>query len=130
MPIDDFAAKLKGLVDEAQASPLTLAQSDLKSLAASIQAGVFDGTPINVALEPGFRTNYGLQIKMTAVSSKRSDTLFRVYVPETGYPMRLDFYGEDMELADSFDELKDRVFAFMQDSQTRTTIQTLRRFAA
>ena len=125
---EDLTRKLKALVD-APDDDFEAAQRDLDQIREAIQDGVFSATPAQVKLEPGFRTNFGLQIKMDVHTATNTYTLFRANVPETGYPIRLDLYGEELEQVDDAKQLEERVFKFLSEPQTKATLQTLRRYA-
>lgn len=129
MPNDDLTSKLKALV-EGPDDQFELAQKDLDRVREAIQDGIFGDSEAKVKLEPGFRTNFGLQIKMDVHTATNTYTLFRASIPETGYPIRLDLYGEELEQVDNAAQLEERVFKFLSEPQTRATMQTLRRYSS
>jgi hypothetical protein len=116
-------------------------KSDLKSVAPlpqfnevvdalkAVSAGIAASVPVKgatVTVEPGYRVNFGQQynIVLQIPSRKFRDVLFRAYVPPQGYPVRLDFFGEDLVTCSSLDELSAAVRTFVRE-QVGTRLATL-----
>jgi hypothetical protein len=97
--------------------PADKATDKLQSVCRSLAERLFGGRKSgSVVLEPGFTTNMGLEQKVVVEVSARSfrDVLFRAYVPVDGYPVEVDFYGENPVRCTSESDLDKAVGQFIK----------------
>jgi hypothetical protein len=107
-------------------------KSDLKSVSPSPQfkevvdalkavaSGIAASLPVKggaVDVEPGYAVAFGQQYNVVLKIGPRQfrDVLFRAYVPPEGYPVRLDFFGEELTVCQGPDELEQSVRAFVRE---------------
>jgi hypothetical protein len=104
---------------------------DFRALAARLQGLLAPGS-IVVRVEPGYVTKLGQQLRVVVAIPSREfeDVLFRAYVPPGGFPVSLDFFGEDVvECADDA-ALEREVTGFLGRDEMRTRLDALRRLAS
>jgi len=83
---------------------------------------------LKVSVEPGFQSLLGQQLNVVLQIPKQGirDTLFRTYVPPTGVPVNLDFYGEEPVASGNVQEIQDRTLEFLGQPEVRDRIKMYR----
>lgn len=126
MSPSNFDSQLDQILDfSASASdPYGQTYEEIKSIAESIQRKLNDGLtgdPIQVEIEPGFKASLGQQLRINVRIPQKQyrDTLFRAYVPTTGFPISLDLYGENPEECNNAQELQTKVLGFLKQTKER-----------
>lgn len=122
----DFDSQLNQALDFSTTANAPYGQSyeELKQIAGSIERKLNDGlqgTPIKVEIEPGLQATMGQQLRVNVrIPSKQfRDTLFRAYIPEDGFPIQLDLYGEEPERCDDAQQLQEKVLDFLKRVKER-----------
>lgn len=111
-------------VDENITHEYELTVECLKQIAADLEERLnsgFSEKRIVIEILPGLTANIGQQFKIQlVVPGKRfRDGLFRAYIPLDGLPVRLDLYGEELELCPTREDMQKRIFEFLQEIQSR-----------
>lgn len=124
MPTNDFDTQLDTALDFSTTDPFGESYQVLKRIADSIAKKLNENltsTPIAVEIEPGFQATMGQQLRVILRIPAKGfrDTLFRAYVPENGWPIQLDLYGEQPEACSDEQALQDRVLEFLAKIKDR-----------
>lgn len=133
MPPSNFNNRLNS-IDLTQSSNTEFSKSyqALRNIADSIQDKLNSGltdAPIHIEIEPGFHSSKGRQLKLVLrIPDKSFRTgFFRAYIPDDGFPIYLDLYGEEPEKCDTIEELEDHVIEFL--NQTKDNMLSYREYA-
>ena len=83
------------------------------------------GQAVTVSLEPGWMVNLGQQLNVVVALPARNfrDTLFRAYIPVKGYPVQLDFFGEEPVTANSSEEMENYVARFLERPEVKLRLR-------
>ena len=85
-----------------------------------------------VALESGFTANIGTQMSVIVTIPRIGfrDTLFHAYVPSTGYPVKLDFFGSyQVPPCNDMGHLKAMIIAEMNADAVQGRLLVLHQYA-
>lgn len=130
----DFSSRLDQALDFAgvQSDPYGQTLKDLNEIVKAIRDKMNDGIagdPIHVDIEPGFNATIGQQLKIAIRIPHKGfrDFLFRAYVPESGYPVNLDLYGEQPLQCATKEELENEILKFV--ARIRDRMATYREYA-
>jgi len=108
-------------------------KSRLRGICDKIEAGLCKDAKkaIVVSLQPGFQANMGQQLNIVVEIPERhyQDTLFRAYVPLTGQPVQLDFYGEEPTKAETLEEMEDAILEFLNKPEIKSRLNDYRGLA-
>tara|TARA_R110002072_G_scaffold302615_1_gene486829 strand:- start:108625 stop:109056 length:432 start_codon:yes stop_codon:yes gene_type:complete len=124
----NFATRLGAtLGNTAQSAPYLEAFRTLRETADELGNWLTGGSAnsdLKVDVEPGFPSRLGQQLNVVLriPGHKVQDTLFRAYVPPTGVPISLDFYGEQPVSSGNPQELQDRVLEFLAEPEVTSRI--------
>jgi hypothetical protein len=115
---DDLKNAIKS--DLKSVTPLPQFKEVVDALRA-VASGIAASVPVSgasVTVEPGYRVNFGQQYNVILDIKPRKfrDTLFRAYVSAQGYPVRLDFFGENLVTCNDFNELEAAVRTFVREN--------------
>jgi hypothetical protein len=84
------------------------------------------GTQVYVILEPGWLANAGQQLRVVVgiPSVNYQDTLFKVYIPPPlGFPVQLDFYGDEPTVAPDAATLEREIVSFLARPEVKLRLQ-------
>jgi len=100
----------------------------LEEVCDSIQKALQRQAPdrrITVGLDPGWLVNLGQQLNVVVDLPERNfrDTLFRVYIPVKGYPVQLDFFGEEPLTANSSSEMENHIAHFLARPEVKLRLR-------
>ncbi len=124
----DFGTKLGAtLGNTAQSAPYLEAFRTLRQTASELANWLTAGaesSDLKVDVEPGFPSRLGQQLNVVLriPGHKVQDTLFRAYVPPTGAPISLDFYGEQPVSSGNPQELQNEVLKFLAEPEVTSRI--------
>jgi len=90
-----------------------LAMRTLKDFARALQKAI--GDPFVARFEPGFAICDGLQFTLKVKSEYAEDSLFRVYVPCEGFPVKHRRFGS----ANDIEELNDMLYNLLEEQKLR-----------
>lgn len=98
-----------------------------KSLARSLNPRPESGRA-GVFLLPGFQATMGQQLNVVVEIPRVNfrDTLFRAYVPLAGFPVQLDFYGEEPVRAETVEAMEDAIVDFLGKPEVSARLNTYR----
>lgn len=84
-----------------------------------------DGSDATVTLEIGHTVNYGVQMNIViGIEGRRfRDILFRAYVPLDGYPVRLDLFGEELDMCEDKTALEAKILEFFREPEVSYRIE-------
>jgi hypothetical protein len=128
-----FKQWLKNLdFDEAVTSEYAKSFDTFTQITKAIEERLNDGlsgAPIRVDVEPGFKAKMGrqLSVKLRIPSKNFQTGLYRAYIPDSGAPVQLDLYGEELEACRDDDQLQEKLFGFVESIKDR--IIEYRRYA-
>lgn len=128
MTLDDFRRQLAETVQVTPPAGLAAVMERLSAVAGAL-GGSF--APADVHLESGWTTNYGKQYKVVVSlpAMHLEETLLKVYVPVTGFPVMLDLYDEQPSEAADLEALDRAILSFLSRSDTRTRLGALQELA-
>jgi hypothetical protein len=123
---------LESMKDDLGQLPRDNIKRRLRELCAIMQVELAkDNRDIVVSLQPGFEANMGQQINVVVEIPHRKyrDTLFRVYIPVDGYPIQLDFYGEEPQSADTLEDMENAIASFLDKAEMKSRMVDYRYLA-
>ena len=82
---------------------------------------------VKVLVEPGILANVGQQfnIVLRLPDILFRDVLFRAYVPFDGYPVSLDFFGEELESCEDRTAVEAAIIRFLGAQNVRERLRAL-----
>jgi hypothetical protein len=77
------------------------------------------GGDVRVVLVPGYNIDIGMEQKVIIEMPNRKHihVLFRAYVPKTGYPIKIDFYGEELKTCSNEAEVDAAIAEFLSQPE-------------
>jgi hypothetical protein len=126
-PANEFEQALQGaLSGGAVGTSFDSVITVLQQVAAGIHRAIFKDTEaVYIRLEPGFVVNMGQQISVVVSADGFKDTLFRAYVPQDGFPVTLDFFGDTGLVCDDEQTLRTRLVQFLKDKDVQMRLKGL-----
>ncbi len=127
MPNDDLKERVKSLFASRSADPrFTEVVKKLEEVAQGIaESGVTPG--LQVRVQPGHLFKLGQQLNVVIEKPQANfrEVLFRAYVPESGYPVSLDFFGEEPIRCNGPDELESEIVRLLSEANVPSRLQML-----
>jgi hypothetical protein len=129
----DFDNRLAEIFDSSsEDSRYKTAYDDVARIVKSIRRRMNQGLredPIAIEIEPGFQSTMGRQLNVVLKIERKHfrTTLFRAYVPDDGFPIQLDLFGEDAVVCGDKRELEEELLKFLD--KTRDGIMSFREYA-
>ncbi|MEM6961376.1 MAG: hypothetical protein AAF550_06480 [Myxococcota bacterium] len=107
-------AKFSKILSPSAGTPYDVVVAKLREIAGELETA-FGKPSISARVEPGHAVNAGQQFRFVVRldDPKFSDTLFRCYVPTTGYPVTLSLYEDENVTCDSAKSLEDSIAEFL-----------------
>ena len=83
---------------------------------------------LRLQLQPGVLVNLGQQLNVRLFVEQPSpyeETLFRIYVPPSGLPVTLDFYGEEPKTCRTVGAVQKAVIGFLNEPEIQVKLRVL-----
>lgn len=127
--LDFWLQRISLTLDGDTVADFKKALDDMNAVVNSIRQLFGSRNEISVALEPGYQVIDGQQFNVIIAipSAQFQRTLFRAYIPETGYPVTLDLNGDETVLCDSPGVLGEQVAKFINSGDTQTHLKIVQR---
>ena len=134
MSTSNFQDRLTKALDfsEASSGRYGKAYDALKGITKSIADEMnreWDEGLIKIEIEPGFTSTMGRQLNVILSIPAKSfrTTLFRAYVPDSGFPMSLDLFGEEAVTCEDEQRLEEQMLDFLD--KTKDGMRSYREYA-
>jgi hypothetical protein len=127
-----FESRLDEILSHLDDSPPPMydaMKARLKGVATRLSRSIDPQGTATVTLEPGHTLNVGQQFNVVVHIPQRNnfrDTIFRAYLPPSGTPVTLDFFGGAAQTAVSPEQLEQHVIDFLSLPAIRGMIRGLR----
>lgn len=124
MSTDSFKRQIRNVLTAAQPNAAfeEAAEAIRKAAEAIEESGVVQGAQVRV--EPGHLLKLGQQLNVVITVHRLGfrEVLFRAYVPENGFPVSLDFFGEQPVPCRDRQELEAAIVRLLQDRNVTTRL--------
>ena len=127
MDINTFKKKIKEKLKEAPEQSKFMETRKIFEGVASAIAELYQEKKLKIIVELGHSTNLGQQLNMVALidAVRYRDVLFRAYVPMDGFPVSLDFFGDEIIACQDENELERQILNFLQNIDVAQRIRNL-----